>query len=291
MAGFYERKQSAAALWCQRLSVFLVPYLTFGILLHRFEKIQTPELFVIFAIGLAIAVLSLLLAFKAFADLWNRGHRGGKALVRGMFLTFLILLPFGFYAYLALALPLASDVSTNTFDPPAFLTAQEARLQQADRGINQLAQYDDLYSENLVNAYPSLGPRRYPAGAERVLQAVRTIIAANDWSITATAGIPEAKEDEDKAEADPQLAGDGQANVADEADVPEDISVEVLVSSLIIGYKYDVVINIVSEDVNTLVELRSSSRWGAHDFGTNAAIIERFLAQLDLALLGIAGEG
>lgn len=291
MAGFYERKQSAAALWCQRLSVFLVPYLTFGILLHRFQKIQTPELFVIFAIGLAIAVLSLLLAFKAFADLWNRGHRGGKALVRGMFLTFLILLPFGFYAYLALALPLASDVSTNTFDPPAYLKAQELRLQQAEKGMNQLADYDDLYSENLVNAYPKLGPRRYPAGAERVFQAVKIILAANDWPITATSGAPEVNEDAEKAEATTQLADNAQSTAEEEAVVPEDISVEALVSSLIIGYKYDLVISIVSEDVNTLVELRSSSRWGAHDFGTNASIIERFLAQLDLALLGIAGEG
>ena len=51
------------------------------------------------------------------------------------------------------------------------------------------------------------------------------------------------------------------------------------------------VIKIVSEEENTLVEMRSASRWGKHDFGANARAIEKFLRDLDQNLIGIAGEG
>ena len=42
---------------------------------------------------------------------------------------------------------------------------------------------------------------------------------------------------------------------------------------------------------NTLVEMRSAGRWGRHDFGENARIIEKFMRDLDQNLIGIAGEG
>jgi len=283
-----------SAVWCQRIAVFLLPYFVFAILLHRFEKILTPQLFVILAIGLVMAVLSLILAIKGAADLWNKGHRGGTNLVRGLSLAAIVLLPFGFYAFLALALPLANDVSTNTFDPPNFLRAQQQRASEVASGINQLADYDDIYSESIVNAYPKVGPRRYPAGAERVLQAVQLIIKDNDWKISATQGVPESEKDdgdEVKLEDNVKVEEKQTDSAADGAEVPDAISVEVVITSFIFGYKSDAIINIVSEDVNTLVEMRSSSRWGAHDFGSNASTIESFLSQLDLALLGIAGEG
>lgn len=60
---------------------------------------------------------------------------------------------------------------------------------------------------------------------------------------------------------------------------------------MIFGFRHDIIIKIQSEEEATLVDMRSASRFGAHDFGSNAAIIEDFLADLDTALLGIAGEG
>ncbi|MCB1430812.1 MAG: DUF1499 domain-containing protein, partial [Nitratireductor sp.] len=67
--------------------------------------------------------------------------------------------------------------------------------------------------------------------------------------------------------------------------------IEAEAASMIFGFRHDIVIKIQAEEESTLVDMRSSSRFGAHDFGSNAAIIENFLADLDTALLGIAGEG
>ena len=286
MAGFYERKISISAIWCQRLGIFLIPYFLLATLMHRFGGVQTPQLFVILAIGLVISIVAMILAIKAASDLWSKGHKGGKIMVRGMFLSLAVLLPFGYYAYLALALPLANDVSTNTFNPPQFVKIGELRLQQKAVGINQLAEFDDEYSERLLLAYPKVGPRRYPAGSERVFQAVNQIIQDKGWKVVARYGVVETAPASDSE----KLAG-AKKDAADEAIAPINISVEVTISSPIFGYKYDSVIHILSEDVTTLVEMRSSSRWGAHDFGVNAKIIEAFMRDLDLALLGLAGEG
>ena len=286
MAGFYQRKRSISAIWCQRLGIFLIPYFFLATLMHRFGGIKTPQLFVVLAIGLVIAIIAMILAIKAASDLWSKGHKGGKIMVRGIFLSLAVLLPFGYYAYLALALPLANDISTNTFNPPQFIKIEEIRQQQKADGINQLAQFSDQYSERLLLAYPKVGPRRYPAGSERVFQAVNQIIQDNGWKVVARYGVVESAPASDTE----KLAG-AKNDTVDEDITPANISVEVTISSPIFGYKYDSVVHIVSEDVTTLVEMRSSSRWGAHDFGVNAKIIEAFMHDLDLALLGLAGEG
>lgn len=302
MVGFYERKKSVSAIWCQRLGIFLIPYFLMATLMHRFGGIQTPQLFVIMAIGLVIAIVALILAIRAASDLWSKGHKGGKLMVRGMLLSLLVLLPFGYYAYLALALPLANDISTNTFRPPEFIKTWESRIRRSNEGINQLADFDDEYSERLLIAYPRVGPRRYPAGPERVYQAVNRIIQDRGWKVIASHGIAEPAPNEDvekeKLEDNPKGKKKNSKKTIKPADIEveteqllEDISIEVTITSLIFGYKYDAIVRIISEDVSTLVEMRSSSRWGAHDFGVNAKIIEKFMGDLDLALLGIAGEG
>lgn len=291
MAGFYERKKSISAIWCHRLGVFSIPYFAIAILMHRFGAIQTPQLFAIMAIGLVLALIAMVLALKAAADLWSKGHKGGVLMVRGMFMSLMVLTPFAYYAYLALALPLANDVSTNTFTPPAFIETGTIRAREIDTGINQLAEFSDEYAETQLLAYPKVGPRRYPAGSERVLQAVNLIIENKRWKVVARSGILKSAPDAEKIKSKaPEKIVNKDAD-AEVALPPADIYIEVTVSSPIFGYKNDAVIHIIGEDVSTLVEMRSSSRWGAHDFGINARIIENFMNQLDFGLLGIAGEG
>jgi len=289
MVGIYERKRSSAAIWCQRFAFFLVPYFILVILASRFDKVETPQLFSLVAIGFAIALLSLVLSLRAGADLWFKGHKGGRAMVRGTFLALLILMPFGYYAYLALSLPLVNDVATDTFNPPRYLTAGDEREKNADAGMNLIDEYTRSYSDTIVQAYPQIQSRRYPAGPERVMEAVRQILAENEWQITASTGVEEPDTNED-TELEDNVQNSGNILESD-AEASEDIYVEALIYTPFFAFENDVVIRIVSEDVNTLVDMRSSSRWGAHDFGYNADTIASFLTQLDTALLGIAGEG
>ena len=102
MASYIEERRFKAAIWCLRLAVFLVPFFILVILLYRFAKIDAVQMFILIAFGLLIALLSLVFAFKAISKLWTKGYRGGSQVVRGMIITLLVLMPFGYQAFLAL---------------------------------------------------------------------------------------------------------------------------------------------------------------------------------------------
>ena len=299
MVGYVEERRSKAAIWCQRLAVFLIPYFALVILLYRFAKIETIQMFVLLSLGFLAALLALVFALKAISELWSKGYRGGSQVVKGMVIIMLILLPFGYQAFLALQFPLANDVSTDMLDPPSYVSAVAFRESRVSKGMNPVMEYDQEYAEKMILAYPKLQSRRYPAGPERVLEAVRLIVEENEWPITGSQGIPDLRSDEAQDGSvleDNPLPADGSgeeldAELEDNIETPDDIYVEVLERTLIFGYENDMVIRIVSEDQNTLVDVRSSARWGKHDFGYNAKLIDSFLQQLDTALLGIAGEG
>lgn len=296
MGGVYVERWSNSAMWCQRFALFLLPYFVVVILLYRFDKIETNQLFALIGVGFMLALVALILAFRAISELWSKGYRGGSMVIRGLVAVLVVLLPFGYYAYLALQFPLANDVATDAFNPPDYITAVETREQLLAKGGNPVGPYDRPHSLEIITAYPKLQPRRYPAGPERVLEAVRTIIQENEWPITGSLGLPEvlgeATTETELADNEQANAANDEGNSAEEAmEVPDDIFLEFLERTPVLAFENDVVVRIISEDQNTLVDVRASSRWGRHDFGYNARLIERFLAQLDANLLGIAGEG
>ncbi len=296
MAAYLEERRSKAAIWCLRLAMFLIPFFVLVILLYRFAKIDTIQMFILISFGFLIALLSLVFALKAITELWKKGYRGGSQVIKGMIITILVLMPFGYQAFLAMQHPLANDVSTDMLNPPEYINADQLRANNADKGMNPVIEYDDDYAKKMIIAYPRLQSRRYPAGPERVLEAVRAIVDSNEWLLTGSQGIPEVKNNSESEETT-QLADnntqntDEDAQLEDNVETPDDIFIEVLERTLIFGFENDMVIRIVSEDRNTLVDARASARWGKHDFGYNAKLIEGFLQQLDAALLGIAGEG
>ncbi|MEM9329876.1 MAG: DUF1499 domain-containing protein [Pseudomonadota bacterium] len=288
MVAYLEERTSPSAVWCQRFATFTIPYFIIVILLYRFNKIETIQMFALIGIGLIISLISLVLAIRAAVELWNKGYRGGSMVVRGSILSLLVLTPFVYFAFLALQFPLANDITTDAFDPPEYIAAAMYRAERESQGMNPVMQYTSEYAREIVVAYPKLQPRRYPAGPERVLEAVTAIIQENEWPVTGTFGLPDRS-------AEPVLE-ETESNQAEEAledniAAPDDMYVEFLERTLVFGFENDVVVRIVSEDQNTLVDVRASSRWGRHDFGYNAKLIESFLTQLDTALLGIAGEG
>ena len=291
MESIFEERRSRAAIWCQRFAIFLIPFFGLVILLYRFSRIEPLQMFVLISTGLVMALLAIILGLRAIVEIWNKGHRGGSQVVRGLIITLFVMLPFGYHVFLALQHPLANDIATDTFNPPDYVNAATLRAAAADTGVNPVEPYADEYADMIVAAYPRLRSRRYPAGSDRVLEAVRNIIDDGEWRITGSKGIPETgnetdsnvNETDQEEQPDETLEGDIVA--------PDDIYIEFVERTLVFGFENDVVVRIISENQNTLVDVRSSSRRGRHDFGYNARFIESFLEQLDTSLLGIAGEG
>ncbi len=288
MSDTLDERVSNSAIWCQRLAVFLLPYFLQVIILFRFNKIEAVQLLALVGIGLIISLIAAILAIRAAGDLWTKGYRGGSRVVRGTLLAMLVLMPFLYFAFLAVQLPLANDVSTAPFDPPPYIAAVKYRAERSDSGMNPVLEYTADYASDIVTAYPKLQSRRYPAGPERVLEAVTAIIQENEWPITASLGVPQTAAG---LESEETTTTESEAQLADNEPETSDIYIEYVERTLVFGFENDVVVRIVSEDQNTLVDLRASSRWGRHDFGYNAKLIDRFLEALDTTLLGIAGEG
>ncbi|QND54153.1 DUF1499 domain-containing protein [Phyllobacterium sp. 628] len=216
---------------------------------HRFERIETPEFLWLLAIVAGLAVLALLLSIKGFTSLWRRGDRGGPSAFWGAVIALIVLGPFVTTVYQALTLPAIYDISTDLTDPPALFSTSGLRTDQ----MNPLA--NDPRSRALqAKAYPEVTGRRYEGSPDRILDGISSVIADNGWTIIDQKGLP----------------GDD-----------EEILLEVVARTWLLGFTSDVVIRLSDEGDTTYVDMRSVSRYGVHDLGDNADRITQFMAALD----------
>jgi len=317
-----ERPRSNAGVWCKRLAFFAVPYLAIVVLAHRGGNIETVPIFWMLGLGVLIVVASLALGARGFLDLWNDGHEAGLNSAQGMFVGVLLLLPFIYFGGKSLLFPPLYDISTDLEDAPAYDTVLELRTDQ----MNQVLEPTDLQRELQLRAYPKISARRYPLGEARVFKAVVELIGEKEWTILTanteqgqapiddegsglvakptadSAGLPlrlmlpnfrpakriQVAVPEDGFESE-QISPVGRDDADGDAEQQERY-VEAVAASLLFGFESDIVIRIIEEEEGTLVDMRSSSRWGPHDLGANASIIIDFMAELDTALQGL-GEG
>ena len=137
--------------------------------------------------------------------------------------------------------PPIHDITTNTVDPPEFVTA----AQQRGEGANSLDIKPDFIAEQ-KKAYPELATIRTGLAASQAFDRAVTIAGELGWEIY--------HEDRD--------AG----------------IIEAVDTTAIMGFKDDVVIRVVHGFSGTMVDLRSVSRVGLSDLGANAQRISAFTA-------------
>ncbi len=274
--------------------------------------IDTPAVFWLLAIAVCILVTAIITGMSGLFELWNKGNKGGLRSLRGILLAVILLAPLAFHAWLAFALPSLNDISTNTEVPPAFSAAF------VDRTLAMNALDDTLVAqeEQQQSAYPRVRSRRYAADASRIYSAIFKLVEQRGWVIRADkspsphAGIevPGSISSADNVLKDgipsrttiprrrPETISEPELfeNLDSEEDQDKsetgEYHLEAVARSLLFGFKSDVVIRVVQETDRSLVDMRSSSRWGPHDLGSNAARIVSFLEDLDRKLVGVAGE-
>jgi hypothetical protein len=300
MAGYYERRISRAAIWCRRLAVLAVPFFILTIILHRSDAINSYQAFMLIAFGIAMLLASLAFGVRAATDLWEKGYKGGRATVNGMVLALLLLTPFGIQLFRALENPQLSDVATDVVNPPQFLQPLDSA---GGNGAQPGQGYDNLHAQEVVANYPELVARRYDAPPERVATSVLAILERWDWPIVASVNRPAVEQPPVVENPDGELAGgeeekpvpveqdqQGDLVTGQENSAFPDMVVQVRARSLILKLRSELVIRLIAAGNTTLVDVRSASLWGPHDFGRNTRDIADFLKALDDDLLGIAGE-
>lgn len=143
-------------------------------------------------------------------------------------------------------LPHLHDISTDTVNPPEYVSVLPARS-----GAPNSTVYDSKLVSLQVQAYPDIRALRMTAPPDQLFRKALRIAREMGWEI---------------------VAADQDA-----------LRIEATDTSLLFGFKDDVAVRIVGEPGGSRIDLRSLSRVGGSDFGVNAKRIRKFLSLLQEA--------
>jgi hypothetical protein len=297
------RPTSIAAAWSRGLGRFTLALALMAVLLHRLSVLALPNAVAVILVATFLAMLAFGLAVIGFVMLWHIGAKGGHASFSGMVMALLVLVPVGLAAGRYVTLPALHDVSTDIEEAPQWIEAPvfvQSWLPRSDP--------EDPVARSLQEqAYPSVTGRRYQGAIDRVMLAVNAAAEDAKWVLVANIGaealidgleeIPESAEDADpqvsSGEADPLRAPVPLPRPDTESDWLEQLPTFALLQyrtkTLVLGIPQDVLVRLSEEEETTFVDMRAATRDGNHDLGLNAELITRFLRDLDVRLLGIAG--
>ena len=236
---------SGLAIWSRRLAAFAALIVGLGIYLVRARTAAIEPALAVLASGLALASLAVILAVASFIVIWRTGARGLASAYAGFALALALLAYPAYLGAQSLLLPAINDVSTDPADPPAF--SQDRAALAKREGITP-PPYSARFAAAQQRSYPDIQPIVVQSGVDETFRLVLQALQPLRWTITQQ--VP------------PQRARD-------------EATIEAIDRSPLLRLAEDVVIRIRPYGQETRIDLRSVSRLGAHDFGSNARRIAR----------------
>jgi len=252
-APYQTEPVSGLATWSRNLAVFAVITVLVSVIIVRFGFLEMKPAMATFFGGLAIAGLSILVGFGAFAAIWQNGSRGMSRILLAFLINAIVL---AYPAYLGLQyrnLPKIHDITTDPIDPPRFEAL--ARL-RAGEGANS-AVYAGLYSaEQQRIAYPEIETVELEIPVARAYEVTLQLVNKRKWLVI--------------DERPPQL--------------PRRIGrIEAVARTAIMGFREDVSIRITPDGEDSRVDIRSSSRYFESDLGSNASRVSKLIDDINAA--------
>jgi len=144
--------------------------------------------------------------------------------------------------------PPIHDITTDPDDPPRFVAVLPLR----SRAPNSAEYGGAALAAQQRAGYPGLGPARLAPPPDQVFARAVEVAGALGWQIVAA--------------------------------VPAEGRLEATDRTRWFGFRDDVVVRVATDGTGTRVDVRSVSRVGRSDLGTNARRIRRFLAGLEAAV-------
>jgi len=241
---------SKLASWSTRLGWFAFVVVMLSIAIVRTGFLEIEPALATFGAALVLAALAILLAFASFVAIWRQGFAGIGRAVLGLLLGLLLLAYPGYFAYRASKLPMINDISTDTTNPPRF--AVLARLRPPGTSDYPGARVAALQAK----AYPDIDGLEYEAPVQLVYRIVLQVVTKRKWHIVDA--------------------------IAPTAQRPGEI--EAVATTLIMGFRDDVAVRVSNAAGSARIDVRSASRYGSTDFGTNAKRIASLLGDIDDAM-------
>jgi len=247
---FFDVPVSRLATWSSRFAWFAIAVAILSIIIVRSGFLEIVPALATFAAALIFAGLAILLSFAAFVVIWRQGFAGIGRAVGGLLLGLLLLAYPGYLAYRASKLPAITDVTTDTANPPRF----EVLARLRPRGSSD---YPGARAANLQHAaYPDIDTLQSEAPAATAYKVALAVVTKRKWHIVDT--LPPS----------PRRSG----------------TIEAVARTLIMGFRDDVVVRVSAAGNGARIDVRSASRYGTHDFGTNARRVTSLLAEIDDAM-------
>lgn len=245
-----DEPNSKLAVWSRRFALFAVVAALIAIIIVRAGLIEALPGMVTFGGALAFAGLGILLALASFVTIWRQGLGGLGYAVTAIFVGAALLAYPAYLGVKAYTLPPIYDITTDFLDPPGFDAVRRLR----SRNTNP-PQYAGLYTaEQQRDAYPEVTSLELSVAPKTAYDHALALVNKRRWLVL-DAREPQAKR--------------------------RDGRIEAVARTPIMGFREDVVIRIRGTDEDSRVDMRSSSRYGFHDIGSNASRIRGYLDSLE----------
>ncbi len=249
-----EEPVSLAAAWSRRLAAFAIAVALIALGLARASKIDATAVLSVFGAAILFAGLAILLACAGAVVIWQSGRRGVGLVLAGLAMAALVLAGPAYYTARAITRPLLNDVSTDLTDPPAF--SQSRRALAARDGATH-AESGAQTRDAQRRAYPDAQPIVLDLDADEAWPMILKAIDARGWRVIE------------------QRPPGGRMGVG---------HIDAVARTLVMGFPEDVTVRVRPLAGQTRIDVRSASRFGRHDFGSNADRIQRFSTELQAQL-------
>jgi uncharacterized protein (DUF1499 family) len=251
---YTEEAVSQLAVWARRIALFSLAATLIAVIIVRSGALDIVPALSTLGGALALALVAILLAFGAGIAIWTEGVGGIREAVTALLLG-LALIAYPLYIGIkAYKLPAIYDVTTDPIDPPRF----EAIARLRPRDANPVT-YAGLYTaEQQRVAYSDIEPELTTASPQEAYDAVIKVIGKRKWHVV---------------DARPPQAA-----------APRDGLVEAIARTPILGFRDDVVVRVRATQQGARIDVRSASRYGRHDLGTNAERVRALIEDVDTVL-------
>ncbi|MET0278217.1 MAG: DUF1499 domain-containing protein [Pseudorhodoplanes sp.] len=252
-----DEPNSKLAVWSRRFAFFSVAAALIAIIIVRAGLLEAVPGMFTFGGALAFGAFGILLALLSFITIWRQGLSGLGYAVTAIGIGGLLLGYPAYLGYKAYKLPPIADITTDILDPPTFDAIRRLR----SRATNPV-QYAGLYTaEQQREFYPEVSTLELTVSPKVAYEHALALVNKRRWLLMdAREPVPGRR--------------DGR--------------IEAVARTPVMGFREDVVIRIRGNDEESRVDMRSSSRYGAHDIGSNASRIRSYLdgveESIDVAL-------
>jgi uncharacterized protein (DUF1499 family) len=247
-----EEPVSRLAIWARRLALFSLAIAILGTVIVRAGLLEIVPALATVAGGFALALIAMLFALAALVVIWREGIDGlSQALIALLVGAALLAYP-GYLAVKAYRLPPINDITTDTDDPPRLEVLARIRPREYANPVTYPKQFAALQQET----YPDIEPLDVSITPLQAFEVAYKVITKRKWRIV-DARRPQSR------------ARDGH--------------IEAVARTPIMAFRDDVVVRIHAVPDGARIDVRSASRYGWHDFGTNASRVIALLSDIDAA--------